>query len=119
MVKDKSGNSSSGSAMTFTIGVDNPGGDPDDEVIVDFVRPVWEYVDSSIIRNRDNSSNENQVKITVKGSDKYLDFAESNLTASDIKVFIDGVEDTTSKVTINEPEQKGSDDYSETFEITL
>ena len=121
-VEDKSGNKSGNAALTFTIGVDNPGGDAEDDVIVDFVKPVWEYVDSSIIRNRDDASNENQVKITVKGSDKYLNFDESNLTASDIKVFIDGVEDTTSKVTVNTPVQitpSNPVDYSETFEITL
>ena len=123
MVVDTSGNASNGEAMTFTIGVDNPGGNPEDEVTVDFVRPVWEYVESSITRTR-NGDSKNEVKLQIKGSDKYLDHDASNLTKDDITVFIDGIEatlkaDGTPRLEVKEPELIGSDKYSETYEITL
>ena len=52
-VIDKSNNPSIGETMTIKIGVDNPGEDKEG-VIVDLVRPAWEYVTSSITRTRNN-----------------------------------------------------------------
>ena len=117
MVEDKTGNASNGKSMTITIGVDNPDGDPNNQVIVDFVKPVWEYVTSSINRTR-NGDSDDEVQLTLRGSDKYIDFYNSKLEKSDIKVFIDGVE-ATEKVDIDISNTEKIDEFTIENIITL
>ena len=82
---DKSGNTNI--AKTITIGVNEPGGNPEDQVVVDVVDPLWKT-------DNINIDHENK-KVTVDliGTDKY--YASNSLTTDSIKVTIDGEEVTS------------------------
>ena len=84
---DKSGNENSG--KTITIGVNDPGGNKDDEKIVDVVDPLWKTENINI----DHTNN--RVTVDLIGTDKYIDAVNSKLTTNDIKVYIDNEEVTT------------------------
>ena len=72
---------------TITSGINILAGDvTTDGKVVDVVDPIWERVSSTANAASQTAS------ITVKGTDKY--FKSSNLTANDIKVFVNGTEVT-------------------------
>ena len=73
---------------TITSGINILAGETTtDGKVVDVVDPIWERVSSTA------NAGSQTVSITVKGTDKY--FKSSNLTANDIKVFVNGTEVTT------------------------
>ena len=121
---DNTGNKSDGASITF--GVDYPDGAGEGKV-VDFVNPLWVKTGSEIKRAR-NGEGTDRVEVTVQGSDKYLDFENSNLEPENIKVYIDNV-DSTSELDIEVEQQDIPDDeivggqkvneYTEEFKITI
>ena len=82
---DNTGNASS--AQTITIGVNEPGGNSDDQKIVDVVDPLWKTDNINI-----DKANK-KVTVDLIGTDKY--YASNTLTTDKIKVTIDGEEVTT------------------------
>ena len=80
-------------ATTITSGLNILAGDPGEATVVDVVDPVWEKVDSTV--DVDNKT----MTTTVKVTDKY--FANSNLTADNIKVLINGAEVSKGNISIN------------------
>ena len=80
-------------ATTITSGLNILAGDPGEATVVDVVDPIWEKVDSTV--DVDNKT----ITTTVKVTDKY--FANSNLTADNIKVLINGAEVSKDNIAIN------------------
>ena len=113
VIKDTSGN---GNIETpILVGNENDG-TAFGQSIVDFTKPVWEYSTSSIQRDFDNTTDrrlqngeksidksitgDGTVTLDIKGTDiyfdeKYLNDSNYQLKLSDIKVFVNGVENTT------------------------
>ena len=89
--------------------------------MVDFIRPIWKYVNANTTR----LETEGRISFTVKGIDTRLDLANSNLEVSDLKIMKDGelyldgtnAEDAT-KISINNDETN-STEKSKTYTITL
>ena len=84
------------------------------ESIVDFTRPVWEYGDSSITRNREGQVG--TVTVKILGSDNY--YLKDTLSTDDILVYVNNTEDPEQPVTTitksltkitNEEELNGAD----------
>ena len=94
-------------ATTITIDTKEGEGKPGDEIIVDLVDPMWQYVGSRINRGT------NEVVVTVKGTDKY--YISSNLDINKIKVFVDNTETSINKEIISKVETE----TSVTYEIKL
>ena len=86
IAKDTSNRNNAGTTITSGINILS-GETTTDGKVVDVVDPIWERVSSTA------SAANQTATITVKGTDKY--FKSSNLTANDIKVFVDGTEVTT------------------------
>ena len=80
-------------ATTITSGLNILAGDPGEATVVDVVDPIWEKVDSAV--DVDNKT----ITTTVKATDKY--FANSNLTADNIKVLVNGIEVSKDNISIN------------------
>lgn len=72
-------------AKTITVGINAPD-ETGEEITVDFVKPIWTYVTSSIERKRDGKTLD-KVHLEVRGSDKYLNKTTSKLVANNIKVY--------------------------------
>lgn len=93
---DKSGNLSA--AKSITMGVNEPGGDPDDEIVVDVVDPIWKVQNAAGQNGKvDVTTDANgnvTASMTLIGTDKY--FKQSTLTKDDIQIKVDGVADITS-----------------------
>ena len=87
VAKDKSANENI--ATTITIGVNEPGGNTDDQVTVDVVDPLWKTDNINI----DNANK--KVTVDLIGTDKY--YASNSLTTDSIKVSIDGEDITTTE----------------------
>ena len=85
VITDNTGNASS--AQTITIGVNEPGGNSDDQKIVDVVDPLWKTDNINI-----DKANK-KVTVDLIGTDKY--YASNTLTTDKIKVTIDREEVTT------------------------
>ena len=89
--------------------------------MVDFIRPVWKYVNADTTR----FETEGSISFTVKGIDTRLDLENSNLEVSDLKIMKDGelyldgtnAEDAT-KILINNDETSTTE-KSKTYTITL
>ncbi len=89
--------------------------------MVDFIRPVWKYVNADTTR----FETEGSISFTVKGIDTRLDLENSNLEVSDLKIMKDGelyldgtnAEDAT-KISINNDETSTTE-KSKTYTITL
>ena len=65
------------------------------ESIVDFTRPVWEYADSSITRDRDGETG--TVTVKILGHDDY--YLKDTLTADNINIYVDNSEDPEAPIT--------------------
>ena len=92
---DTTGNTSA--TTSITSGVDIPGGDSSDEVIVDVVDPFWEQAELPVAK-----PSEGTASVKVKITDKY--FTATNLQAggllpSNITVYVNG-EAVTSGITV-------------------
>ena len=89
--------------------------------MVDFIRPVWKYVNADTTR----FETEGRISFTVKGVDTRLDLENSNLEVSDLKIMKDGelyldgtnAEDAT-KISIRNDETNATE-KSKTYTITL
>ena len=88
---DNTGNASS--AQTITIGVNEPGGNSDDQKIVDVVDPLWKTDNINI-----DKANK-KVTVDLIGTDKY--YASNSLTTDKIKVTVDGEEATSVTKTLD------------------
>ena len=86
VAKDTTNHKNAGTTITSGINILS-GETTTDGKVVDVVDPIWERVSSTA------SAVNQTATITVKGTDKY--FKSSNLTANDIKVFVNGAEVTT------------------------
>ena len=86
VAKDTTNHKNAGTTITSGINILS-GETTTDGKVVDVVDPIWERVSSTA------SAANQTATITVKGTDKY--FKSSNLTANDIKVFVNGAEVTT------------------------
>ena len=104
-------------ATTITSGLNILAGDPGEATIVDVVDPIWEKVSSSVDVNAKTATT------TVKVTDKY--FANSNLTANNIKVLINGAEVSKDNISINVGSKSaasttdGQDVIGDQYTITL
>ena len=78
-IRDKSGNLSQ--AQTITMGINEPGGNPDDDIVVDVVDPIWTM-------DGDADLETGIIKLIAK--DKY--YQSSTLTTDDITVYVDDEE---------------------------
>ena len=83
-VKDTSSNTNV--ATTITSGLTFPG-TSGTEKVVDVVDPLWEQLGSATAEPKKQTAS-----IVLKGTDKYLNKANSNLTTDKIKVVVNGVE---------------------------
>ena len=105
-IDDTSGNKN----LSTTITIDRADGTstPSDGIIVDFIKPVWEYSTSSIDRAK------KEVLLEIKAIDKY--YKQSSLTENDIKVYVDGkIDNNVTKKVIKQKE----DSISATYKIEL
>ena len=59
-------------ATTITVGVKEPEG-TGEEIVVDFIKPVWEKVSDSIVFTKNGSNLDGTATITLNGVDKYID----------------------------------------------
>ena len=102
----------------LTVGIDDPVGTDTTAKLVDFVNPVWNRTTSVV------NPTTGIVTITIQGTDKYLDVANSGLIASDITVLLN--DEPTNKVKVTEikpatrmPTDEAKSQYGIEYEITL
>ena len=105
---DLSGNSNI--AKTFTIGVNEPDGTGNQE-IVDVVDPLWKTENINI----DNTNN--KVTVDLVGTDKY--YASNSLTTDKIKVYVDNEEVKTTVNVVKTLSQPTKEQYGVRYTLTL
>ncbi len=82
-------NQNSNVTTTITSGVNIPGGtSPDDDKVVDVVDPIWERAGAATTEPLKQTAT-----LVIRGTDKY--FASCSLTSSQIKIVVNGEEQTS------------------------
>ena len=101
VIKDQSGNGNQETEILVGNATWTEPGDANGEYtafrnsIVDFTRPVWEYADSSITRDRDGETG--TVTVKILGHDDY--YLKDTLTEENINVYVDNAEDPEAPIT--------------------